>query len=244
LRENSNSFIKYLENKSEVIMINKKALFTFVAVLSATQISSQAQAIELMFKPYVGLDLTRSHVNIDDTSHTLSDVTTNNGFETIRETETMTNLQDVDLNSVGLRLGADVTDFLGFEGRFGTGISDDKMDSKYNYTQDFSVSNAFDNTSQSDSPVKAKLNHYMAALAKLQTPEYYGFRLHGLSGVSYAQLEFNSQVNNLSKTENATSFAYGLGASYGITEHIRFNTEYLKLNKEVDSMNAGLTYHF
>lgn len=229
-------------------MINKKALFTFVVVLSATQISSQAHAIELMFKPYVGLDLTRSHVNIDNNSYTISDTTVDNGFSTERETAIMTGLHDVDLNSVGLRLGADVTDFLGFEGRFGTGISNDKINSKYNYNFEVKDTNTnqtvFQHQSQSDSPVKATLNHYMAALAKLQTPEYYGFRLHGLSGVSYAQLEFNSQVNNLSKTENATSFAYGLGASYGITEHIRFNTEYLKLNKEVDSMNAGLTYHF
>lgn len=126
---------------------------------------------------------------------------------------------DIELGGLGLRAGTDIVDWFGVEGRLGTGIIDDNTGG-----------------------VDVDLNYYIAGFAKLQTPDYNGFRVHGLAGIARAELE--ASAGGFSAQGSDTDFAYGGGVSYGINPDMRLNLEYLSLNDDADTLNLGLTYHF
>ena len=169
----------------------KKILSSFVIISAMT---TSAFAMDTIFKPYVGIDF----------SNTWIDTGTNN---------------DATLGSIGGRVGIDIIDYFGVEGRVGTGVMDDDIDG-----------------------VNVELNHYIAGFAKIQTPDMNGFRVHGLAGI--ARVELEASAGGLTGTAHDTDFAYGAGLSYAINQNIRLNLEYLSLNEDADTANLGVTYHF
>jgi opacity protein-like surface antigen len=227
-------------------MFKKMTLATLCVVASLQAV----HATEIGFKPYIGLDITRSHGGLDQnyaqTNHKDGRYDTDGGYyPAYTENSTITNLKDVDLNSVGLRFGADITDFFALEGRIGTGLGTEKINATYAY--DIHYEDGDNDATNGKTKVTQSFNHYVAALAKAQTPAYYGFRVHALGGVSYSQIEhtfIDLSASMTSKKENDTSFAYGGGLSYAFTEQVSTQVEYLKLHQDFDSINLGLTYHF
>jgi opacity protein-like surface antigen len=132
------------------------------------------------------------------------------------------------LGSAGIRAGMDIGEFFGTEARYGKGVISDS-----------GTVTGLDNT-------EFGINYYAAAFGKIQTPIYDDCRVYGLFGIARVSTEAKIDVLGITATETFgdTDFAWGIGANYFFNENWAMNLEYLKLNRDIEGINSGISYHF
>ena len=196
---------------NDVYQTNNNAQPVTTQPVTTQPYMSNPHPLDVHLRPYIGVDLNKSRLSVQDVE------------------------EDIDLGAVGLKLGTDITDILGIEGRIGVGI----MDNNSTYTeQNVTFKDDF------------RMNNYIAGFVKLQTPSLNGFRIKGLAGVASVDFQNDYTITDSVETiqgrhtENDSGFAYGAGLSYALTESLSTEVEYLKLQEDMDTVNLGLTYHF
>jgi opacity protein-like surface antigen len=132
------------------------------------------------------------------------------------------------LGSAGIRVGTDIGEYFGTEIRLGEGIISNIKEFSPNVELELGI------------------NYYVAALGKIQTPIYHGFRAYALGGVARVNLEITTKVSGIHiiKRFGETDFAWGVGTNYFFNKKWALNLEYLTLNSKIQGINSGISYHF
>ncbi len=125
--------------------------------------------------------------------------------------------EDVDLNALNVRLGADLTEFFGIEGEGMIGIGDDTI-----------------------AGVKVKLNYGLAGFVRARAPLGDGFSVHARAG--YGWFESEASFGGLTVSDDESGFGYGVGAEWMFAGPNGLRFDYTRFNLDDDVNTWTLTY--
>jgi outer membrane immunogenic protein len=125
--------------------------------------------------------------------------------------------EDVNLNALNVRLGADLTEFFGIEGEGYVGVGDDTT-----------------------AGVTIKLNYGLAGFVRARAPLGDGFSVHARAG--YGWFETEGSMGGVTVTEDESGFGYGVGAEYMFAGPNGVRFDYTRFNLDDDVNTWTLTY--
>lgn len=130
---------------------------------------------------------------------------------------------DADLDSLFVRGGIQLNEFLAAEARLGFGVGDDRING-----------------------VKAEIEDVYGVYLKAGLPTTVGLYPYALLGVTHAKIKLSA--GGFSETESDSDIGYGIGVDYAFSHAVSAGLEYARLydsgGEEIRGLSLGVNFKF